>query len=117
MDIEDVVKRLQQWASAVAGGWRGQFLGLPRHCTYLEFAIKATGGSGPAIPERDWLTDRLVRKLGETEPELRLVIEWAYLGTGMSNERAAAVGISKATYFRRLNKAHHAMLALYESEE
>jgi hypothetical protein len=117
MDIDDVVERLQHWASAVAGGRRGQFLGLPGHCTYLEFAIKATGESGPAIPEKDWLTDRLVRQLGETDPELRTVIEMAYLGTGMSNERATAAGISKATYFRRLDEAHHAMLALYGTVE
>jgi hypothetical protein len=112
MTVDELEIRLGEWARYIAGGSHSRYLGLPGHCTYLEYAIKSTSGES-TVPDRVWDTDKKVRALGAIDMELRTVIEMAYLGAGVSNQRASAMGYSKATYFRRLEEAMQMLIGLY----
>lgn len=117
MDIDDLKTRLGQWAEAVVGGMSGRHLGLPSVCPYLSMALKSPSMPvSQGISERDWKTDVLVRKLGERDAQLRLVIEMTYLGRGLMGDRVAAVGMARRTYYRRLEEAHEALLALFHAD-
>lgn len=112
MTLDELDTRLAEWARYIAGGAHGGHLGLPKQCTYLEFAIKSTGGD-KTVPDRVWQTDKKVRELGEIDAALRTVIEMAYLGAGISAQRATAMGYAKRTYFRRLEQAQQMLIGLY----
>lgn len=114
---EDVQARLQEWARYVLGGLSSRFLGLPGHCTYLEFIIKSTDRTGREIPERVWETDRAIRELGEMHPELRTAVEIGYLSMGTREEQAGEAGVSESTLLRRIDRAIQYLITLLNSRK
>jgi hypothetical protein len=117
MSMEEVKARLRRWARAVVGGRVAPHLGLPGHCTYLEFAIKASGRPPTDIGEAEWQTDRLVRKLGEHDGFLRMIVEAYYLDEGLQDANVSKAGFSRMTYFRRLDEAHEMLMRFYVTEK
>lgn len=111
--LEELVEALNMWARHMLGGSRGRDLGLPHHCTYLEFAIKGNvHDSDVYVPDDIWKTDQLVRSLGEVEPYLRMVIERHYMG-GSIEDNHKGLNVSRSTYDRRLEEAHQMLISLY----
>lgn len=112
--VEDLQVLLDEWAQYVVGRL-SITLGLPSASPYCRLILRneGAGSYSPNIPERAMDTDRMVRKLGEKHPDLRLAIEMSYLGTGTAMDRAAALGYTRRTLERKVETALQVMLSLY----
>ncbi|MBL8518202.1 MAG: hypothetical protein JNM76_14670 [Betaproteobacteria bacterium] len=115
LNEEDVDLRLKRWARYVAGGLSSGFLGLPGHCTYLEYAIKSTDGTSREAPEEVWQTDRAIRKLGEIDRTLRTAIEVSYLLAGSRWDQAQMLKCSERSRDRWVERGiQHLITILHE---
>lgn len=112
-----VVLRLQSWARWLEGSRTGASLGYGG-CTIAavldcggQFIRSTAPGRADDMPEAIYNVERAVNQLDSKLKQI--VIEHYRHADAPEDKRLAVCGISRATYYRRLNQAHtHVMMLL-----
>lgn len=114
--ISSIDSRLVQWAEGVesgsygsgSGGGASNMIATLMACKGdLTRSTASVSGMSDAVYD----TGRAVDKLDGTHPTLAQVVREHYLNaSALPEQRLQACACSQKTYYRRLGKAHHALL-------
>jgi hypothetical protein len=111
--IPSIDSRLVCWAEHMDQGEQGGSGGGNMIATLMECKGDLTRSTvpGSSMPDAIYDTDRIIRKLDDKQPKLAQVVREHYQNaSALPEQRYAACECSMKTYYRRLGKAHHAVL-------
>lgn len=117
--IPSIDNRLVRWAEYIARGEGGST------ATNMIAVLIECGGDltrstvqGGSMPDAIYDTDRIVRQLDETQPTLAQVVREHYQNaSALPEQRYIACGCARATYYRHLAQAHHAVLFMLKGNK
>jgi DNA-directed RNA polymerase specialized sigma24 family protein len=99
------------WAITKTGG------GNYAHAGYTERVDGQGWDAETVIPTNDAEAEETHQAVATLEPERRVAVEMAYLGTGSVAERARRRGISMATLYARVDQAHWVLARWFNDQE